>query len=89
MRAVITVTGTDRRGVIASVSTFLAAKKVNIEDVSQTIMGDQFAMIMMVDASEIDEDFAVLAEEAAALGKEIGMDIHLRHADLFEAMHTI
>ncbi len=89
MRAVVTVTGVDRRGVIAAVSAFLAEKKVNIEDVSQTILGDRFAMIMMVDASEAEEEFAVLAEQAAELGKSIGMEVRLSHADLFEAMHTI
>mgnify|MGYP005785244959 CR=1 FL=1 len=51
MRAVVTVTGSDRRGIIAKVSGFLFERNVNIEDISQTILGDQFAMIMMVDIS--------------------------------------
>ena len=52
MKAVVTVSGTDRRGIIAKVSVFLSEKKINIEDISQTIMGDCFAMIMMVEMSD-------------------------------------
>ncbi len=89
MRAVVTVAGTDRKGVIAEVSAFLAAKNVNILDVSQTILGGRFAMVMIVDISEASETLALLAEHASALGKEIGMDIRLQHADLFDAMHTV
>ena len=88
MRAVVTVTGIDRRGVIAAVSGFLAEKNVNIEEVSQTILGGRFAMIMVVDISEAEE-LTVLAGEAAALGERIGMNIRLQHADLFDAMHTV
>ena len=63
MRAVVTVTGSDRRGIIAKVSNFLFERNVNIEDISQTVLGEQFAMIMMVDMSESSRDFAALAEE--------------------------
>lgn len=89
MRGVVTVTGTDRRGVVAQVSGFLAEKNVNILDISQTILGDQFAMVMLVDAAETKEEFGALVKEAAKLGDGIGMKIRLQHADLFEAMHTV
>lgn len=89
MKAVVTVSGTDRRGIIAKVSGFLSEKKINIEDISQTIMGDCFAMIMMVETSECKEDFALLAEEMEALGREIGMSVRIQHADIFDAMHKI
>ena len=89
MKAVVTVSGTDRRGIIAKVSVFLSEKKINIEDISQTIMGDCFAMIMMVEMSDCGEDFALLAEEMEALGREIGMSVRIRHADIFDAMHKI
>ncbi len=89
MRAVVTVTGTDRRGVIAKVSGFLFEKNVNIEDVSQTILGEQFAMIMMVDGSESEVEFSALADGLEQLGKQIGMTIRLQHADIFDAMHTV
>lgn len=89
MRAVVTVTGSDRRGIIAKVSGFLFERNVNIEDISQTILGDQFAMIMMVDTSESKVEFAELAKELSDMGKAIGMSVRLQHADIFDAMHNV
>lgn len=89
MRAVVTVVGKDKTGIIAKVSAFLAGKGVNIEDISQTIMQDYFAMIMLVDTSGASEDIAMLAEDASRLGEEIGMSIHLQHEEIFNAMHRI
>ena len=88
MRAVVTVSGTDRRGVIARVSGFLAEHGINIEDVSQTILGDRFAMIMMVNTEGSTDPFDMLSG-GLALGGEIGMDIRIQHADLFDAMHNV
>ncbi len=89
MRAVVTVTGSDRRGIIAKVSGFLFERNVNIEDISQTILGDQFAMIMMVDTSESKVEFAQLARELSQMGEQIGMTVRLQHADIFDAMHNV
>jgi ACT domain-containing protein len=89
MRAVVTVTGKDNKGIIAKVSGFLAQKKVNIEDISQTLLQDFFAMIMLVDLSETEESISTLSQECAALGKEIGMSIYVQHEDIFNAMHSI
>lgn len=89
MRAVVTVTGKDKKGIIAKVSSFLAEQGVNIEDISQTIMGEYFAMIMIVDMSEAKKGLAELSEECAALGKEIGMAIYIQHEDIFNAMHNV
>ena len=89
MRAVVTVTGKDNKGIIAKVSGFLASKKVNIEDISQTILQDFFAMIMLVDLSESTESISQLSKECAELGKEIGMSIYIQHEDIFNAMHSI
>ncbi len=89
MRAVVTVTGSDRRGIIAKVSNFLFERNVNIEDISQTVLGEQFAMIMMVDMGESSRDFAALAEELEEKGKEIGMAVRLQHAAIFDAMHNV
>ena len=89
MRAVVTVTGSDRRGIIAKVSNFLFERNVNIEDISQTVLGEQFAMIMMMDMSESSRDFAALAEELEEKGKEIGMAVRLQHAAIFDAMHNV
>lgn len=89
MRAVVTVTGKDNKGIIAKVSAFLAEKGVNIEDISQTIMGEYFAMIMVVDLSEAKEELAALAQECSEMGKKIGMAIYMQHEDVFNAMHTV
>ena len=89
MRAVVTVTGKDRTGIIAKVSSFLAERKANIEDISQTVLGEYFAMIMIVDISSADKEVSTLAKECAELGKQIGMSIYLQHEDIFNAMHNI
>ena len=89
MRAVVTVTGKDSKGIIAKVSTFLAERGVNIEDISQTILGEYFAMIMIVDISHSTEELSALAKECGELGKQIGMSIYLQHEDIFNAMHSI
>ena len=62
MKAVVTVSGSDRRGIIARVSGYLFEHNVNIEDISQTVLGEQFAMIMKVDTSESKEDFSFLSD---------------------------
>ena len=89
MRAVVTVTGTDRRGIIAKVSALLYERNVNIEDISQTILGGQFAMIMMVEAAENDADFIALAAALEELGKSIRMSVRVQHAEIFDAMHNV
>ena len=89
MRAVVTVTGKDKKGIIAKVSAFLAERGVNIEDISQTILSEYFAMIMIVDFSSATTELSVLAEECAELGKQIGMSIYVQHEDIFNAMHNV
>lgn len=89
MKAVVTVTGSDHRGIIAKVSGYLFEHSVNIEDISQTILGEQFAMIMKVDTSESSEDFSLLADGLEKMGRDIGMSVRIQHADIFDAMHNI
>lgn len=89
MRAVVTVTGKDNKGIIAKITSFLADKGANIEDISQTILGDYFAMIMIADVSEVQQELAVLARECAEFGKQIGMSVYLQHEDIFNAMHNV
>ena len=89
MKAVVTVTGKDKPGIIAKVSTFLSEKGVNIEDISQTILGEYFAMIMIVDMGAAKQELSELAQECAELGRHIGMSIYLQHEDIFNAMHSI
>lgn len=87
MKAVITVIGKDKVGIIANVSSFLADKSVNILDISQTIMQNMFCMIMLVKLGEdnVSEVSAGLEE----VGKKLGLSIHLQRAELFESMHRI
>ena len=89
MRAVVTVTGKDKTGIISKVSTFLAEKDVNILDISQTILEGYFAMFMLVDLSKANAKLAALSAECTALGEKIGMSIHLQHEDIFNAMHSV
>lgn len=89
MRAVVTVSGKDKKGIIASVSTFLSQRGANIEDISQTIMGEYFAMIMIVDITSVQTELAVFAKECAQLGEQIGMSVSVQHEDIFNAMHNI
>ena len=89
MRAVVTVTGSDRRGIIAKVSGFLFERNVNIEDISQTILGEYFAMIMLVDLSNCNVDHDQLHKRTDALAAEMGMQINVTRQEVFDAMHTI
>ncbi len=89
MKAVVTVSGADRTGIIAVVSTYLYENGINIEDISQTVMGDHFAMIMRVDLSGSGKDIATLAAALEHKGGEIGMSIRLQHEAIFDAMHRV
>ena len=89
MRAVVTVTGKDKKGIISKISAFLSEKNANIEDISQTILGEYFAMIMLVDLSEATEELSALAKECSELGKKIGMSVYMQHEDIFNATHNV
>lgn len=89
MRAIVTVIGKDRVGIIAEVCAMLAACKVNILDISQTILQEYFTMIMLVDAADSTLPFAELARQLADKGKETGLDIRMQREDIFNAMHRI
>jgi ACT domain-containing protein len=90
MRAIITVLGKDRVGIIAEVCTFLSQRQVNIRDLSQTIVQGFFSMIMIV---ELGEETAAQFEQTAralrAYGEAIGMEIKLQREDIFEVTHRI
>ncbi len=88
-KAVITVVGKDTVGIIAKVCTYLANNKVNILDISQTIVQDFFNMMMIVDTSKSSKDFKVLSMELIQIGEEIGVDIRLQQEEIFNQMHRI
>lgn len=89
MKAVITVIGKDRVGIISSVSNILAQANINILDISQTIMQDIFTMIMLVDISKSENNFAAISKELENLGEELGLSIRIQHEDIFNSMHRI
>ena len=89
MKAIVTVIGTDKPGIIAKVSTDLAASNINIEDISQTIMQGNFTMIMQCGLEKSTLSIKQLKEKLTALGESIGVSIHVQHEDIFNAMHKI
>lgn len=89
MKAVITVIGRDMVGILAKVSALCAEHNVNIVDVTQTVMQDLFAMIMLADISSMAVDFSVLVDEMEKLGKDMGLSVHVMHEDIFNSMHRI
>jgi ACT domain-containing protein len=89
MRAVITVLGKDMVGILAKVSAICAENSVNVIEVTQSVMQDLFAMIMMVDISSCKIPFSQLSDVFTALGKKEGLTIHVMHEDIFNSMHKI
>ena len=89
MRAVITVIGKDNVGILAKVSSVCAKHNANVTEVTQSVLQELFAMIMLVDISKLNTDFAKLADEMAALGDELKLSIHTMHEDIFNSMHEI
>lgn len=88
-KAVLTVIGSDKVGIIASVSKILAEANVNILDISQTIMQNIFTMIMLVDISNAKVAFDQLAGEISALGTSMDLVMQLQHEAIFDSMHQI
>ena len=89
MKAVVTVTGKDKVGIIAMASAECAKYGANIVDISQTVMKEYFAMIMLVELESLTTDFRTFAENISKTGKECGVDIRVMHEDIFNSMHKI
>ena len=89
MKAVITVTGKDTVGIIADVSGVCAKHNANILDITQSVLSEYFAMIMLVEIDKLNVGFAEFAEELAKLGRSKGLDIHTMHEDIFNTMHHV
>ncbi len=89
MKAVITVTAKDAKGIIAKVSATVSEHEANIVDISQTVMGEYFAMIMLIELDEKQKRFSELSDALTKLGKENCLDIHAMHEDIFNSMHRI
>lgn len=89
MRAIVTVLGKDRVGIMSLVCALLAQHNVNILDISQTILQGDFTMVMLVDAGAAKVPFGELADQMSALGDQMGMVIRAQREDTFQAMHRI
>jgi ACT domain-containing protein len=89
MKAVITVVGHDSKGIIAKVSTKCAELGANITEISQSVLEDYFAMIMVVDIEGISVPFTEMVDVMQKLGEENGLDIRTMHENIFNSMHRI
>ena len=88
-RTIITVVGKDTVGIIARVCTYLANNRVNILDISQTIVQEFFNMMMIVDISASEKAFDTIADELAQIGEEIGVIIRCQREEIFDQMHRL
>ena len=88
-RAIVTVIGEDRVGIIAAVATLLADAQANILDISQSIMQEFFVMIMMVDLTRASQGFDALKAALNARGVEMGLSIDIQREDVFKMMHRV
>lgn len=88
-KGIITVVGEDQVGIIAKVCTYLAENKLNILDISQTIIQGYFNMMMIIELQNSSKDFWLICDELENLGKEIGVNIKLQHENIFNKMHRI
>ncbi len=89
MKAVVTVIGKDKVGIIAIASNECAKYGANIIDISQTVMKEYFAMIMLVELDGLTVDFQGFSEAMKSAGKEAGVEISVMHEDIFNSMHRI
>jgi len=88
-KTVITVVGKDTVGIIAKVCTYLANNRINILDISQTIVDGFFNMMMIVDMNENEKTFGEVSDDLARIGEEIGVIIRCQREEIFEKMHRI
>lgn len=89
MKAIVSVFAKDSKGITAYVTSLLAEKEINILDISQTLMQEYFAMIMLVDLTDCTAEFADLSRILKEKGEERGIAINIQRQDIFEAMHRI
>lgn len=89
MKAVVTVIGKDTVGIISKVSAECAKYSVNIIDISQSVLREYFAMIMLVDINTMNTSFSDFSDKLAELGRAESLDVRVMHEDIFNAMHKI
>lgn len=89
MRAVITVIGKDTVGILTKVSGICTEYNANVIEVTQSVLQDMFAMIMLVDISKLNNNFTELVNRMNLLGEELGLQIHTMHEEIFNTMHSV
>ena len=89
MKAIVTVIGKDRVGIIADVSRILAERGVNVLDISQTVLQEYFTMVMLVDTAACDKSIVEISQLLEQAGQERGLSIRIQREDIFNAMHRI
>jgi len=89
MRAIITVIGKDQVGIVAKISNICAKYNANILDINQTLLQEIFTMVMLIDIEKMTDELGVLKDELTQMGKEIELEIHVMHEDIFNSMHRI
>ena len=89
MKAVVTVVGHDSKGIIAKVSTKCAEVGANITEISQSVLKEYFAMIMVIDIDDMTMPFTQFVDEMRTLGIENDLDIRAMHESIFNSMHRI
>lgn len=89
MRAVIIIVGRDSVGILAKASTVCAKYNANIIDVTQTVMGDLFSMVMLAEIDKLNSDFSILSDEMVSSIEEMGLKAYVMHEDIFNSMHRI
>lgn len=89
MRAIVTVIGKDKVGIIAKVSTYLTGININIEDISQTVLQEYFVMMMLVDLNRCDKKIGEIQAGLDKLGSDAGLNLRIQHEDIFNIMHRV
>lgn len=89
MKAIVTVVGKDRVGIIASVCNQLAQYNINVLDISQTVMQDYFTMMMVVDVSAANQPLAQISLQMEEMGKQANLSVRVQREDIFQAMHRV
>ena len=89
MKAILTVIGKDKVGIVAGISVELQKLNINIVDVNQTIMDEYFTMIMMLDLKNVSTSFEDAKNALLSKGNELGVDVKIQREEIFNVMHTL
>lgn len=89
MKAIITVIGQDKVGIVAGISKKLNDLNINIHDITQTIMEGYFTMMILCDLSESTKDFSEIKEAMLKTGEELEVNVRIQRQDIFDAMHKL